>query len=128
MNSTPTTLLTIFARAVGVITVFLTTARGTNAVAPIDYFNSMKGTLQQSGLSTESPVTFTLFIIKAFLSLVGLIAFVLIIYGGFTMMTSAGAEDKIKKGRDVLFWAIIGTIVIFSALGIVVLVDSTLGS
>ncbi len=57
-------------------------------------------------------------VIKVFLGVVGVIALVYFIYGGFTMMISAGNAEKLKKGRDTLFWAIIGLAVIFGSYGL----------
>ena len=58
-------------------------------------------------------------VINAVLGFTGTIALIMFIYGGFTMMFSAGAAEKIKKGRDILIWASIGLAVIFSAYGLV---------
>lgn len=64
--------------------------------------------------------------INAVLGFTGTIALVMFIWGGFTMMFSAGASDKIKKGRDILIWASIGLAVIFSAYGLVQFVLSSI--
>lgn len=52
-------------------------------------------------------------IIKALLGIVGSIALLMFIYGGFTWLTATGNPDKVKKGRDILVWATIGIVVIF---------------
>lgn len=46
------------------------------------------------------------------LGFLGVITVIFIIYGGLIWMTAAGAEDKVKKGKDTLMWAAIGAIVI----------------
>ena len=61
-------------------------------------------------------------IIVAILGLVGSIALIMFIYGGVTWMTAAGSEDKIKKGKNILSWAVIGMVVIFSSYAILKLV------
>lgn len=58
-------------------------------------------------------------IIKAILGLVGALALAMFVYGGFTWLTSAGSPDKIKKGKDILIWATIGLIVIFTSYTLV---------
>ncbi len=58
-------------------------------------------------------------IIKAILGLVGALALGMFVYGGFTWLTSAGSPDKIKKGKDILIWATIGLIVIFTSYTLV---------
>jgi len=41
------------------------------------------------------------------------------IYGGFTWMLAAGDSGKVQKGKDILIWATIGIVVIFSAYAVV---------
>src|SRR3989338_3590357 len=52
-------------------------------------------------------------IIKASLGVVGSVALLMFIYGGFLWLTSAGSPDKITKGKNVIVWAVIGLVVIF---------------
>lgn len=82
----------------------------------------------QAGLPTTNAIDFALNIGRALFSLLGLIALVLIIYGGFLLLTSQGESDKVKKGRDTLIWSIVGIIVILSSLGILTYIDSILFS
>lgn len=39
------------------------------------------------------------------------IAIILIIWGGFTVMTAAGSEEKLSKGRNYIVYALVGFIV-----------------
>ena len=57
-------------------------------------------------------------IINAIFGLVGSVALVLFIAGGLTWMTAAGNEEKIKKGRGIIVWAVIGLAVIFFSYAI----------
>ena len=52
-------------------------------------------------------------IINYVLGILGVLALVMFIYGGLMWMTSEGAPDKIKKGKDTLIWAILGLVLIF---------------
>jgi len=52
-------------------------------------------------------------IINSALGIVGSLALLMFIYGGFIWLTSAGSADKVTKGKNVLIWATIGLIVIF---------------
>ena len=52
-------------------------------------------------------------IISYILGIVGVLALVMFIYGGITWMTSAGAPEKIKKGKDTLVWTVFGLAFIF---------------
>lgn len=54
-------------------------------------------------------------IIKGFLSITGSIALIMFVYGGITWLTSAGNADKIKKGKDVFLWSVVGIAIIFSS-------------
>ena len=58
-------------------------------------------------------------IVRALFAVLGIIAVGLIIYAGVVIMTSGGNEDKIGEGKKVLVNAVIGLIIIFSALAIV---------
>ncbi len=65
-------------------------------------------------------------LIAAVLSLIGIVFLVLIIYGGFLWMTSAGNEIKILKAKKTLREATIGLIIIMSAYSITYFVINTL--
>jgi hypothetical protein len=54
-------------------------------------------------------------IINGVLGIVGSLALVMFIYGGFVWMTARGNRDAITKGKDILVWAIIGMVVIFTS-------------
>lgn len=46
------------------------------------------------------------------LGFLGVLVVLMIIYGGFLWLTSAGQEDKVTKGKHIIVWAAIGAIVI----------------
>jgi len=58
-------------------------------------------------------------IIKTVLGVVGALALAMFVFGGFTWLTSGGSPDKIKKGKDILMWAVIGLIIIFTSYTLV---------
>jgi hypothetical protein len=58
-------------------------------------------------------------VIKGFLGVTGTVALVMFIYGGITWLLSGGNPDKIKKGKDVFVWAVLGLAIIFSSYFIV---------
>lgn len=58
-------------------------------------------------------------IINALLGIVGSLALLMFIYGGFIWMTAAGNQERVTKGRNVLMWAIIGLIIIFASYSLV---------
>ena len=53
--------------------------------------------------------------IQGGLSIMGTIALLMMIYGGFLWLTSAGNSSKVQEGRDVLIWSVLGILVIASA-------------
>ncbi len=61
-------------------------------------------------------------LINFVLSFVGSVSLLMFLYGGITWMTSAGSQDKVKKGRDIIIWAVIGLAVVFSSYVLVRLV------
>lgn len=58
-------------------------------------------------------------VIKAVLGIVGSLALVMFIYGGFLWMTSAGNSEQVQKGKNILIWAALGLAVIFSSYALV---------
>lgn len=57
-------------------------------------------------------------VIDIFLGILSLIAVILIIYGGFVWMTSAGNQDKVQSAQDILKAATIGLVVIMASWAI----------
>ncbi|OGY52121.1 MAG: hypothetical protein A3J59_01070 [Candidatus Buchananbacteria bacterium RIFCSPHIGHO2_02_FULL_56_16] len=58
-------------------------------------------------------------VIKALLSVTGSLALAVFIFGGFTWVTSAGNQEKIKKGKDMILWAALGLFIIFASYALV---------
>ncbi len=58
-------------------------------------------------------------VINGVLGIVGSLALLMFIYGGLMWMLAAGSAERVKKGKDILIWAVIGLIVIFSAYALV---------
>jgi len=54
-------------------------------------------------------------IIKAIMGLVGSVALLMFVYGGFIWMTAAGNEEKVQKGKDIFVWAVWGLSIIFAS-------------
>ncbi len=62
--------------------------------------------------------------ISLFLSFLGVIFLILMIFGGYNWMTAAGDEKKIDKAKDTIRAAIIGLIIIIAAYAISIFVVS----
>lgn len=54
-------------------------------------------------------------VIGAVLGIIGSIALLMFILGGLTWMTAAGNPDRVKTGRNMLVWATLGLVVIFTS-------------
>jgi hypothetical protein len=59
-------------------------------------------------------------IINIVLSFLGLIAVIIVIYGGFVWMTSGGDADKVDKAKKILKNGLIGLVIVLLSWGIVV--------
>ena len=79
-------------------------------------------------LGTKDVSTLIGRIIKGALGVVGSLALLMFIYGGLIWMTSGGNEEKIKKGKGILIWAIFGIVIIFTSYSILNMVFTILGS
>jgi hypothetical protein len=66
-------------------------------------------------------------IIEAALGIVGSIALVMFIYGGFTWMLAAGNAEAVSKGKNILIWSVIGLVIIFFSYALLQFVFTSLG-
>lgn len=57
-------------------------------------------------------------IIKTALGVVGSIALLMAVYGGFLWLTSMGNESKVETGKKTLIWSVLGLALIFGAYAI----------
>ena len=71
-----------------------------------------------TGLGEAELVDTIAAIIRIALGFLGVIAVVIILLGGFKWMTAAGAEDKVKNAKQLIFSGIIGLVIILSAYAI----------
>ena len=64
--------------------------------------------------------------IKQFTGILGSLALLMFVYGGFLWLTSAGNSDQVKKGTGAMLWSGIGIVIIFSSYAILTLVFKAL--
>jgi len=67
-------------------------------------------------------------LIRVALSLLGVVAVVIILIGGFKWMTAGGNEEKVAEARKLIFSGIIGLAIILSAWAIALFVIEQLSS
>ena len=80
-------------------------------------FNEVETGLDNA-LGNENLVTSSARIINVALGLLGIVAVVIILAGGFKWMTAGGNEDKVAEARKLIFAGIIGLAIILSAWAI----------
>ncbi|MFH1430814.1 MAG: pilin [Candidatus Uhrbacteria bacterium] len=56
---------------------------------------------------------------KFIFSLIGSLALLMFVIGGFWWLTSGGKADMVKKGKDTIMYAVVGLVIVFSAWVIV---------
>ncbi|MCX6739860.1 MAG: hypothetical protein NTZ49_01360 [Candidatus Parcubacteria bacterium] len=93
------------------------------AQTPLDNLNQ---TVNQTVLPQGDLPTYFGQIIGAALSLTGSIFLFFIIYGGIIIMTAAGNEERLTKGKKILYWAIIGVTIIAASYSITAFIFSVL--
>ncbi|MFA5644577.1 MAG: hypothetical protein WC928_03575 [Patescibacteria group bacterium] len=79
-------------------------------------------------LKTDSVPALVGQIISAVLGIVGSLALIMFIYGGITWMTASGNEQSVTKGKNIIIWATLGLVVIFSSYALVRFVIQAIGA
>jgi hypothetical protein len=78
-------------------------------------FQFVKTVQGQAGIKDLTANSFITAVVKVGLSIMGLIAVAVIIYGGFLYVTSMGDEKKAEQGKHAILYAVIGLIIIGGA-------------
>ena len=87
------------------------------------------GTIQtETGLGGEDVRSTIASIIKVALGLLGIVAVVIILWGGFVWMTAGGNDEKVGEARKIIFSGIIGLAIVLSAYAIAAYVLNKLGT
>ena len=58
-------------------------------------------------------------IVNFFLGFLGIVAVMMIIYGGFLYVTAAGNDEKVGQAKKIIMYAVIGIIIILVSFAIV---------
>jgi len=87
--------------------------------------NGLNGSL---GGSNTDLRTIIARIINFALGFLGIIAVVIILFGGFKWMTAAGNEDKVSEARKLLVAGIIGLVIILAAWAVSTFVISAISN
>lgn len=81
----------------------------------------------ESPIPNTDPATFIGKIINVSLGLAGSLALLMFIYGGFTWMLAAGNDQRVTKGKNILTWATVGLVTIFTSYALVKFVLDAIG-
>ena len=71
-----------------------------------------------TGLGTKDLREGVMAIVRILLGFLGIIAIIIMLYGGFVWMTSAGNEEKVGQAKKIITSGIIGLIIIFVSFAI----------
>ena len=82
---------------------------------------------QNLGLAdtTQDPRDAAVNIVKYLMTFLGIIAVIVILYGGFVWLTAGGNEDKVAKAKKLIVAGIIGLIIILASFAIVQFIVNT---
>lgn len=77
-------------------------------------------------LGVSDPKVLIFRILRYSLGFLGILALVMIIYGGFLMLTSGGNADMIKKAKGTIIWASVGIAIVLGSWQILSFIFSTI--
>jgi len=72
-------------------------------------------------------VTLLINIASYLFTVVGALALLFFIYGGFTLILSRGSTEQVKKGKDIMVAAVIGLVIVFGAYMLVRFLGTAVG-
>lgn len=81
----------------------------------------------ENPITPENPPELFMGILNYVLGFLGVLAVAMIVYGGFIYMTSAGNEERVKSGRAILTYAIVGLLIVILSWVIVRAIITALG-
>lgn len=117
-------LLLFFTLSIGATSLALAQSIGPdNAINSSDNLNAFA---TASGLPQVNLVTFIGRLVQVFLSIVGIILVLLIMYAGFIWMTAEGDPAKVDKAKKIMTNAVIGLIIIMASFAIATFIMSWL--
>ena len=97
--------------------------------APVDYGTGAAGPIgTSSGLGTTDLKTSIAKLINVALGFLGILAVLIILYGGFLWMTATGDPKKVDKAKSVIIQGVIGLVIILSSWAIATFVIGSLST
>ncbi len=108
----------VFALMVGAISLmsFLPVAGAASSILnPTD--NPDAVSTATGGASSLRQLVLTM--VNYFLGFLGLVAVLVVIYGGVTYVTAAGKDDAVEKGKKIIMYALVGLIIVLLSFVVV---------
>jgi cytochrome bd-type quinol oxidase subunit 2 len=102
----------------GVTTILLSVFAGTAAAQLIQQGDVPSNIASATG-GEGSIRALILRIVDFFLLFLGLIAVIMIIYGGIGYVTAAGNEEKVGKSKKIIMYAIVGIVIVLISFALV---------
>jgi len=93
---------------------------------------SIKSFIQQNGWDSKGNATLDSAVglitatIDLALTLAGIAALIMFLWGVFDLLSSTGDENKIKKGKSTVTWSLIGLIIVAAAKTIINIIQNLL--
>lgn len=109
-----TTTIPAFAQSGSIVDTTGTTASGTNKYNTGDY-------------TLDDMVMIAIRASRWILGVVGSLALLMFVYGGFMFLISSGSSDKINKAKTILIAAVVGLVIVFGSYLIIKFVLQTVG-
>ncbi|MGC9598848.1 MAG: hypothetical protein ABSE18_00470 [Minisyncoccia bacterium] len=115
-------------KRIGYAAIFLTSALTMGAVASVALADSGPITLTNPLGSSCNDLTCPLTAVMNFIFTISIpICGIIILIGGFQMMTAAGDPEKFSTGKKTILYAVIGFVVVLLAGSVAKLIQSILG-
>ena len=102
--------------AIVILFFFPTTVLANNYITPGEVLSPQ--ILIESGLGNTDFRIVIARLIRTAMSLLGIIAVVVVLLGGFTWMTAGGNEEKVGEAKKLLYSGVIGLAIVLSAYSI----------
>lgn len=80
---------------------------------------SSRTVVLKNPLNTSNASELVANILKTAVGVVGSLALLTFVYGGFLWLTSGGEAGKVEQGKEAMKWAIVGLAVVFSSYALV---------
>ena len=113
--------LMVFALMVGALSMFTLVAHAAGILNATDVPGNV--TAATGGQTSLRGLVLT--IVDYFLGFLGLLAVIMVVYGGVTYVSSAGNDEAVGKAKKIIMYALIGIVIILLSF---VVVKAVLGS